>query len=52
MYRGEKSFSSSRSNPGIHAVIVLPDIKIVIVERLDTDGATWPDPEDAGMALA
>jgi len=35
---------------GVHALVVLPDIKLVIVERLDTDGV-WVDPGDAGMHL-
>lgn len=36
---------------GVHAVIVLPDLKIVIVERVDTDGPRWPDVSDAGLEL-
>lgn len=35
---------------GVHIVIVIPDLKLVLVERLDTDGA-WTDPGDAGMQL-
>ncbi len=36
---------------GVHALIVLPDLKIVLVQRVNTDGATWPDPGEAGMQL-
>lgn len=36
---------------GVHAVIILPAVKLVIVERVDTDGATWVDPGEAGMQL-
>jgi len=35
---------------GVHIVIVLPALKLVLVERYDTDGA-WTDPGDAGMQL-
>lgn len=36
---------------GVHALIVLPTLKLVIVERVDTDGATWVDPGEAGLHL-
>jgi len=36
---------------GVHALIVLPALKLVIVERVDTDGATWVDPGEAGMEI-
>ena len=35
---------------GVHMVIILPDLKLVMVQRYDTDEA-WVDPGDAGMAL-
>lgn len=35
---------------GVHIVIVLPELKLVLVERYDTDG-TWTDPGEAGMEL-
>ena len=35
---------------GVHIVIILPELKLVLVERYDTDGA-WTDPGDAGMEL-
>ena len=35
---------------GVHALIILPELKMVIVERYDTDGA-WTDPGEAGMEL-
>lgn len=35
---------------GVHIVIVLPELKLVLVERYDTDGS-WTDPGDAGMEL-
>lgn len=35
---------------GVHIVIVLPELKLVLVERYDTDGV-WTDPGDAGMEL-
>jgi CubicO group peptidase (beta-lactamase class C family) len=35
---------------GVHALIVLPELKLVIVERVNTDGA-WVDPGDAGLQL-
>ena len=34
---------------GIHALVIIPDLKLVIVERYDTDGE-WEDP-DVGMEL-
>jgi hypothetical protein len=34
---------------GIHALVIIPDLKLVIVERFDTDGE-WEDP-DVGMEL-
>lgn len=35
---------------GVHIVIILPELKLVLVERYDTDGS-WTDPGDAGMEL-
>jgi len=35
---------------GVHIVMVLPEQKLVIVQRFDTDGA-WVDPGEAGMQL-
>ena len=35
---------------GVHAVIILPELKLVIVQRYDTEGV-WTDPGDAGMDL-
>lgn len=35
---------------GVHMVSILPELKLVIVERYDTDGV-WTDPGDAGMEL-
>ncbi len=35
---------------GVHIVIILPELKLVLVERYDTDGI-WTDPGDAGMEL-
>jgi hypothetical protein len=35
---------------GVHALVVLPAQKLVLVERVDTDGP-WTDPGEAGMAL-
>jgi len=36
---------------GVHALIILPELKLVIVERVNTDGPTWIDPGEAGMQL-
>lgn len=35
---------------GVHIVLILPERKLVIVQRYDTDGE-WVDPGDAGMQL-
>jgi hypothetical protein len=35
---------------GAHVVIILPELKLVIVERYDTEGV-WTDPGDVGMQL-
>jgi len=35
---------------GVHVVLVFPDLKLVLVERYDTDGI-WTDPGDAGLQL-
>ena len=35
---------------GVHIVLIIPEFKLVIVERYDTEGA-WTDPGDAGMQL-
>ena len=34
---------------GIHSLVIIPELKLVIVERFDTDGE-WVDP-DVGMDL-
>jgi CubicO group peptidase (beta-lactamase class C family) len=36
---------------GVHAVIILPELKLVVVERVNTDGPTWVDPGEAGLEL-
>ena len=35
---------------GVHILIIFPELKLVIVERFDTDGE-WVDPGDVGMKL-
>jgi CubicO group peptidase (beta-lactamase class C family) len=35
---------------GVHIVIIIPDLKLVLVEQYDTDGV-WTDPGDAGMQV-
>ncbi|MFC1683318.1 serine hydrolase domain-containing protein [Candidatus Zixiibacteriota bacterium] len=35
---------------GIHALVIIPELELVIVERYDTDG-DWVDPGDVGMEL-
>lgn len=35
---------------GVHALVIIPDLKLVIVERYDTDG-NWSDPGEVGMVL-
>jgi CubicO group peptidase (beta-lactamase class C family) len=35
---------------GIHVLMIIPEQKLVIVQRYDTDGA-WVDPGDVGMEL-
>ncbi len=35
---------------GVHIVIIIPELKLVLVERYDTDGA-WTDPGEAGLQL-
>ena len=35
---------------GVHALVIIPDLKLVLVERLDTD-QDWEDPGDAGLEL-
>lgn len=35
---------------GVHVVLIFPELKLVIIERYDTDGV-WTDPGDAGMEL-
>lgn len=35
---------------GVHALVILPELKLVIVERFDTDGE-WVDPGEVGMEL-
>lgn len=36
---------------GVQALIILPELKLVIVELMNTDGPTWVDPGEAGMQL-
>lgn len=36
---------------GGHAIVILTDLNLVIVERVDTDAPGWVDPGDAGMEL-
>lgn len=35
---------------GVHIVIIVPELKLVLVERYDTDGE-WEDPGEVGMTL-
>ena len=35
---------------GIHAMIIIPELKLVLVERFDTDGE-WEDPGDVGVEI-
>jgi hypothetical protein len=35
---------------GVHALVIVPELNLVIVERFDTDG-DWVDPGDVGMEL-
>ena len=35
---------------GVHALVIIPDLKLVLVERYDTD-QDWEDPGDAGFEL-
>lgn len=35
---------------GVHMLLIIPDLHLVLVERLDTDG-DWVDPGEAGMEL-
>jgi CubicO group peptidase (beta-lactamase class C family) len=35
---------------GVHLLMILPDLKLVVVQRYDTDGV-WVDPGNAGMEL-
>jgi CubicO group peptidase (beta-lactamase class C family) len=35
---------------GVHALVIVPDLKLVIVERFDTDGQ-WEDPGEVGIEL-
>jgi len=35
---------------GVHVLVIIPELKLVIVERFDTDGE-WVDPGDVGMEL-
>jgi CubicO group peptidase (beta-lactamase class C family) len=36
---------------GVHALVIVPDLNLVIVERYDTDGE-WEDPGEVGMDIA
>jgi CubicO group peptidase (beta-lactamase class C family) len=35
---------------GVHALIIIPDLKLVIVQRYDTDGE-WTDPGEIGLQI-
>jgi CubicO group peptidase (beta-lactamase class C family) len=35
---------------GVHVMMIIPDLKLVIVQRYDTDGP-WEDPGEAGMQM-
>ena len=35
---------------GVHALVIVPELKLVVVERFDTDGE-WVDPGEVGMEL-
>jgi len=35
---------------GVHAMIIVPELKLVLVERYDTDGE-WTDPGEVGLTL-
>ncbi len=35
---------------GVHAMIIIPELKLVIVQRYDTDGE-WNDPGDVGLVI-
>jgi hypothetical protein len=35
---------------GVHVLVIIPGLKLVIVERYDTDGE-WVDPGDVGIEL-
>ena len=45
------SWGHYHTGVGVHALVVLPDQKLVLVERLDTDNPGWVDPGEAGMQL-
>ncbi len=36
---------------GIHALVIIPELELVVVQRFDTDGE-WTDPGDASLTLA
>jgi len=49
-----QTFGSSgyyHTGVGVHALVILPDLRLVIVERVNTDGPTWVDPGEAGLQL-
>ncbi|UCE19266.1 MAG: serine hydrolase [Gemmatimonadota bacterium] len=35
---------------GVHALVIVPELKLVVVERFDTDGP-WVDPGEVGLEL-
>jgi CubicO group peptidase (beta-lactamase class C family) len=35
---------------GVHALVVIPELDLVIVQRYNTDGS-WEDPGDIGMEM-
>lgn len=36
---------------GVQAVIILPELKLVLVELMDTDAPSWADPGEVGMQI-
>ena len=36
---------------GVHALVIVPDLNLVIVERYDTDVQGWEDPGDVGFQI-
>jgi len=36
---------------GVHALVIVPDLNLVIVERYDTDAPDWEDPGEVGFQI-